>query len=71
VNLKATEKILGNGLLQDGPFGDEIRKHFPDATKLDLYGAGVTFNADGVIVSVTCQGRTVRLDAASSEPKNG
>lgn len=62
MNVKALEKVLGTGLLQEGQFGDLIRKHFPDATKLDLYGAGVMFNGEGQVVSISCKGRTVRFD---------
>lgn len=73
MNLEALDKILGGGLLQDGQFGDLIRQHFPDAAKLDLYGAGVTFNQEGQVVAISCKGREVRLDAArdrSSQEKS-
>ena len=66
MNLKAMEAILGSGLLHEGQFGELLKKHFPDATKLDLYGAGVTFDRNGQVVAVSCQGRTVRFDGDHS-----
>ena len=63
--MKDLEKILGSGMLQDGPFGETIRRYFPTATALDLYGAGVTFNAEGEIISVSCQGETVKVKNAN------
>ncbi len=53
---------LGNGLLQDGPAGDLIREHFPTASVVDLYAAGIGINPEtGEITSISCQGKTIRL----------
>lgn len=63
------EKVLGSGMLHEGAFGSVIRQHFPTATALDLYGAGVNFNLAGEIVSISCQGRTVPYAAPDSQEK--
>lgn len=41
-------------------FDSAIKKCFPEASEVELYGAGIEFNADGSIV-MTCAGKTVVL----------
>ena len=66
LNSGALQKIEGDGWLHESSFGDLIRKHFPDATQLDLYGAGVTFNSEtGEVVSISCQGLSVNFSKSN------
>lgn len=49
------------GLLQDA-FGGLVRKHFPEASELDMYGASIALDPDTFEpTSVSCCGRTVPL----------
>lgn len=39
-----------------------ISQHFPTATKLDMYGAGLHFDRDtGRLNSISCQGKKVQI----------
>ena len=63
---KILSDLLGSDLLQDGPFRAVIKQHFPEASDVDLYGAGVTIHGvTGKVLAVSCNGRTVRLDGDS------
>lgn len=63
----------------DNPFGNPedwkpledafdrmVKEAFPDASPVDKYGAGITFNMDGTI-DVSLNGKTVRIVATVSK----
>lgn len=59
-------EILGTGTLHEGPAKSIFDEYFPDATPVQLWGAGITFDAITLEpISVTCGGVTKQMKGSA------